>query len=132
MLDLENIVNKLSDSFEKFKPECMKISYDNALGRTRLSSTQGRGVGGVSAAGGGAAAATPSASEGSWPVDAGQHIRNRVRLRDRVKLEVVMVLKGRMKIQKTMEPSYPTREGDPGKQIMERVPSQWQGLKLLQ
>ena len=61
-------------------------------------------------------------------------VRDRVkdRAKDRVKLEVVMVLKGRMKIQRTMEPSHPTREGDPGKQIMERVPSQWQGLKLLQ
>ena len=74
MSDLENIVNKLSDSFERFKTEGMKLSFANALGRTRLSSTQGRGVGGVGAAGGGAAAATPSASEGSWPGIAGQHM----------------------------------------------------------
>ena len=74
MSDLENIVNKLSDSFEKFKTEGMRPSFANALGRTRLSSTQGRGVDGVGAAGGGAAAATLSASEGSWPVDAGQHM----------------------------------------------------------
>ena len=76
MSDLENIVNKLNDSFEKFKTEGMRPSFANVLGRTRLNSTQGRGVGGVGAAGGGAAAATPSASEASLPVDEGQHMQH--------------------------------------------------------
>ena len=84
MSDLENIVTKLSDSFEKFRQDSMRPT-SFAAARARLNSTQGMGGGvGGGAVGGGVVAgqggAPPMVNQGqgvgSWAGVAGQHVQH--------------------------------------------------------